>query len=65
MDFNITITEIALTIWGVIASAIAHHQYNKHREISWLFNRLLDDEPMRDQIVQAHARFHAARGEEE
>jgi hypothetical protein len=64
MDFNITITEIALIIWGVIASGIAHHQYNQHHEAARLIYRLLGDEFLRDQMVQAHARFHAAQGEE-
>ena len=64
MDFNITITEIALIIWGVVASAIAHHQYSQHHEVAWLLSRLLDDEAMRDQMIKAHAQFHAARGEE-
>lgn len=63
MDFNITITEIALIIWGVVASAIAH-QYSQHHETAWLLARLLDDEALRDQMVNANAQFHAARREE-
>ena len=63
---EISILDIILIIWAVVASAIAHHQYNQYIETARLMYRLLDDEALREQLVKAHVKsqLRAVRREE-
>ena len=53
---EISILDIILIIWAVVASAIAHHQYSQYIETARLMYRLLDDEALREQLVKAHVK---------
>lgn len=57
MELNITLTEILLFCWAVLASAAAFKYMEEARVIKKMLVIFIEDEGARNQILEAHKRF--------
>ena len=58
---EITLTEIVLFTWAAIATGFAIQYREQHRGMSFLLNKFLEDEALRDDMVGKYKQWKGSR----
>jgi len=53
----ITFAELFLIIWALVASGLAYHYRNEEHKAKMAVIAILDDEQIRNDLVEKHSRF--------
>lgn len=58
---EITITELVLFTWAIVATGFAYQYKDKSDSLSFLFNKVLDDDDLRNDMVAKFKQWKEAR----
>lgn len=58
---EITITELVLFTWAIVATGFAYQYREQHQSLGFILNKVLDDEDVRNDMVAKFKQFKESR----
>lgn len=58
---EITITELVLFTWAIIATGFAYQYREQHQSLGFILNKILEDEEMRNDMIGRYKQWKEER----
>lgn len=58
---EITITELVLFTWAIVATGFAYQYREQHQSLGFILNKVLEDENVRNDMVDKFKKFKESR----